>query len=109
MRASLTRGGVLLAALVALPAAGAIAATAASSGAEREVYAVDLRSGRVALIGLDRHGDVPQIDAPGVVFQDDLYKEKEYTGQTRMKFIPAGAVDHSLAKAGTPLDLEGAI
>lgn len=83
--------------------------TAVFAGAEREVYAVDLRKGRVALIGLDRHGDVPQIDAPGIVFQDNLYKENEYSGQTLMKFIPSAAVDRSLAKAGTPLDLDGRV
>jgi hypothetical protein len=83
--------------------------TAVFAGQEREVFAVDLRNGRVALIGLDRHHDVPQIDAPGVVFQDNLYKEKEYSGQTRMKFIPTAAVDRFLSKAGTPVDLPGSI
>lgn len=83
--------------------------TAVFAGAEREVYAADLRNGRVALVGLDRHGDTPQIDAPGVVFQDNLYKGKEHSGQTLMKFIPAGAVDRSLAKAGAPVDLPGPV
>jgi hypothetical protein len=63
----------------------------------------------VALIGLDRHRDVPQIDAPGVVFQDNMYKQKEYSGQSVLKFIPSAAVDRSLAKAGTPVDLDGRI
>ena len=87
----------------------AFGGTAVFAGAEREVYAVDLRNGRVALIGLDRHGDVPQIDRPGVVFQDNLYKEREYSGQTLMKFIPSAAVDRFLSKAGTPVDLPGPI
>jgi hypothetical protein len=83
--------------------------TAVFAGKEREVYAVDLRNGRVALVGLDRHGDVPQIDAPGVVFQDNLYKEKEYSGRTLMKFIPSAAVDRFLSHAGAPLDVPGRI
>jgi hypothetical protein len=83
--------------------------TAIFAGPEREVYAVDLRNGRVALVGLDRHRDVPQIDAPGVVFQDNMYKEKEYSGQTVLKFIPSAAVERSLAKTGAPLDLPGQV
>ena len=83
--------------------------TAVFAGPEREVYAADLRNGRVALVGLDRHGDTPQIDAPGVVFQDNLYKEQEYSGRTLMKFIPAAAVDRSLSRAGAPVDLPGPI
>jgi hypothetical protein len=79
------------------------------AGAEREVYAVSLANGRVSLVGLDRHGDVPQIDAPGVVFQDNLAKQNEYSGQTLMKFIPAAAVDRALWKSGRPLDLPGKI
>jgi hypothetical protein len=83
--------------------------TAVFAGAEREVYAVDLRNGRVALVGLDRRGDVPQIDAPGVVFQDNLAKKNEHSGGTLMKFIPSAAVDRSLSKAGGPVDLRGSV
>jgi hypothetical protein len=83
--------------------------TAVFANLDREVYAVDLRNGRTALIGLDRHGDVPQIDAPGVVFQDNLYKQNERSGRTLMKFIPAAAVDQFLSKAGSPVDLPGRV
>jgi hypothetical protein len=83
--------------------------TAVFAGEEREVYAVDLRNGRVALVGLDRHRDAPQVDAPGVVFQDNMYKENEYSGRTLMKFIPMAAVNRSLSKAGAPLDLPGPV
>jgi hypothetical protein len=83
--------------------------TAVFAGPEQEVYAVDLRDGRVALVGLDRRGDAPQIDAPGVVYQDDLYKQRERSGRTLMKFIPAAAVDRSLSKAGSPVDLPGPV
>ena len=87
----------------------AFAQTAVFAGAEREVYAVDLRNGRVALVGLDRRGDVPQIDAPGVVFQDNLAKKYEHSGRTLMKFIPSGAVDRFLSRAGGPVDLPGSV
>lgn len=87
----------------------AFAQTAVFAGAEREVYAVDLRNGRVALVGLDRRGDVPQIDAPGIVFQDDLAKGNEHSGRTLMKFIPSAAVDRYLSKAGGPVDIPGPI
>lgn len=83
--------------------------TAVFAGAEREVYAVDLQNGRVALVGLDRRGDVPQIDAPGVVFQDNLAKKNEHSGRTLMKFIPSAAVDRFLWKAGGPVDLRGSV
>jgi hypothetical protein len=79
------------------------------AGAEREVYAVSLANGRVSLVGLDRHGDVPQIDAPGVVFQDNLAKKSEHSGRTLMKFIPAAAVDKAISKAGQPVDLPGPV
>jgi hypothetical protein len=35
------------------------------------VYAVRLRNGQNALVGVKRRGDYPQIEAPGIVFQDD--------------------------------------
>jgi len=83
--------------------------TAVFAGAEREVYAVNLANGRVALVGLDRKGDVPQIDAPGVVFQDNLAKKYERSGRTLMKFIPAAAVQNALWNAGKPVDLPGPV
>jgi hypothetical protein len=85
----------------------AYGSTGVFAGAEREVYAIDLSSGRAALVGLDRHGDRPQIDAPGVVFQDNLAKKTERSGRTLMKFIPSAAVDRALSKAGRPLDFAG--
>jgi len=83
--------------------------TAVFAGADREVYAVDLTNGRVALAGLDRRGDVPQIDAPGIVFQDNLAKRHERSGRTLMKFIPAAAVNRALSDAGRPVDLPGPV
>ena len=90
-------------------AVDAFGQTAVFPGSQREVYAVDLRTGRIALVGLDRRGDVPQIDGPGIVFQDNLAKAHEHSGRTLMKFIPSAAVHRSLSKAGGPVDLDGSI
>ena len=83
--------------------------TAVFAGAEREVYAVDLRDGHIGLVGLDRRGDVPQIDESGVVFQDNLAKASEHSGNTLMKFIPSAAVTRALSSAGRPVDLPGPV
>ena len=83
--------------------------TAVFAGPEREVYAVGLHDGRVALVGLDRRGDVPQIDTAGVVFQDNLAKKSEHSGRTLMKFIPSSAVERALTNAGKPVDLPGRV
>lgn len=76
---------------------------------EREAYAMRLSDGRVGLIGLNRYGDTPQIEAPGVVFQDNLDKAKESQRVTLMKFIPTAAVDNAVSKAGQPVGLPGRV
>ena len=83
--------------------------TAVFAGPQREVYAVGLRDGREALIGLDRRDDVPQIDTTGVVFQDNLAKKSERSGRTLMKFLPSRAVERALSNAGRPIDLPGRV
>jgi hypothetical protein len=76
---------------------------------DREVYTVGLNDGRVALVGPSKRGDTPQIEAPGVVYQGNLYKRYERAGWTRMKFIPSVAVSRMLANVGKPVDLPGRI
>jgi hypothetical protein len=76
---------------------------------DREVYAMRLTDGQVALVGPSRRGDTPQIEAPGVVFQSNLYKRYERSGWTTMKFIPAAAVGKALGNVGKPVDLPGRI
>jgi hypothetical protein len=83
--------------------------TAVFAAADGGAYAMRLSDGHVALIGPDRRGDTPQIEAPGVVFQDNLDKAKEHSGRTLMKFIPSAAVDQALWEAGRPVDLPGTI
>lgn len=64
------------------------------------VYALRLRDGQFALVGVKRRGDYPQIEAPGIVFQDDLYKGTEGAARATMKFVPFAAVSHDLRPAG---------
>ena len=90
-----------------LDAHGDIALLAARGS--RETYAVRLRDGRAALVGLTHRGDSPQIEAPGIVYQDNLYKRKEAAAQRLMKFVPRRAVDQAVRRAGKPLTVAGEI
>ena len=62
------------------------------------VYAVRLRDGQNALVGVKRRGDYPQIESPGVVFQDDLYKRAG--GPSLLKFVPFATVSNALRPSG---------
>ena len=63
------------------------------------VYVVRLADGRFALVGVKRPGDRPEIDAAGMVFQDDLYKRRS-AGQGVMKFLPFPTLEHALRPFG---------
>jgi hypothetical protein len=73
----------------------------------REIYAVDLRTGRSAIVGLSRRLDTPQIERTGVVFRDNLDKENRNDAKTLMKFVPRAYVAKALASVGTPLRFRG--
>lgn len=75
----------------------------------RETYAVRLSDGRAALLALNHRGDNPQIEAPGIVYQDNLYKRQESRPQRRIKFVPMKAVERALDRAGRPLTIAGEI
>lgn len=62
------------------------------------VYAVRLSDGQFALVGVKRRGDRPQIEAPGIAFQDDLYKRTD--GRSVMKFLPFRTVSRTLRSFG---------
>ena len=62
------------------------------------VYAVRLRDGQNALVGVKRRGDYPQIERPGVIFQDDLYKRPG--GRALLKFVPFATVSNALRPSG---------
>jgi hypothetical protein len=80
-----------------------------SDGSLREVYAIDLATGRTALIGLDRAVDRPRISPVGVVFVDDLYKRDQQAAHQTLKFLPIAAVRSALDRAGTPVATDGRI
>jgi hypothetical protein len=73
------------------------------------LYALRLSNGRIALVGLNRVPDMPQIDGAGVVYVDDLYKGKRGNGRTTLKFVPTRAVAQRLVNVARPLVTRGPI
>ena len=63
------------------------------------VYAVRLRDGMSAVVGVKYRGDNPQIEAPGVVYHDDLRKTHRASPGV-LKFVPFSVVDKELRPAG---------
>jgi hypothetical protein len=80
-----------------------------STRSSREVYAIDIASGRVALVGLTRHRDTPRLDGNGLLFRDNVFKRREHGGSTLMKFIPRRHVDAAIRNVGKPLRVRGEI
>ena len=78
-----------------------------STRSSREVYAVDLESGRSALVGLTRFRDTPRLDRHGIVFRDNVYKRLEHDGSTLLKFVPRRYIDAALRRVGRPLTVRG--
>jgi hypothetical protein len=75
----------------------------------RETYAVRLSDGRAALVALNHRGDSPQIEAPGIVYQDNVLKRHESAGRRVVKFVPMRAVERAVDRAGRPLTIAGEI
>jgi hypothetical protein len=73
------------------------------------LYALRLSDGRIALVGLNRAGDNAQIEGPGVVYVDDLYKGKRSSSRTTMKFVPSRVVGRRLVDVMRPLVTHGPI
>ena len=73
------------------------------------LYALRLSNGRIALVGLNRTRDTPQIERAGVVYKDDLYKGKRRNGRTTLKFVPTRAVEQGLIDVVKPLVTRGPI
>jgi hypothetical protein len=63
------------------------------------VYAVRVSDGQFALVGVKRPGDHAQVDASGVVFQDDLYKRRS-RARSLLKFVPFATVARMLRPFG---------
>jgi hypothetical protein len=62
------------------------------------VFAVRVRDGQFALVGVKRPGDAPQIEAPGIVYQDDLYRQSSM--RSLLKFVPYASVNRTLRPSG---------
>ena len=75
------------------------------------LFALRLSDGRVGFVGVNRDGDMPQIEAPGVVYQDDLYRHSPNHPRTAvlMKFVPRAAVYNAIQVAGRPIITPGKI
>jgi hypothetical protein len=63
------------------------------------VYAVRLRDGSSALVGVKYRGDSPQIERPGIVYHDDLGKTHRASPSV-LKFVPFSLVGRELRPAG---------
>lgn len=63
------------------------------------VYAVRVRDGHFSLVGVKRPGDTPQIEAAGIVYQDDLYRRRD-ARQSLLKFVPFASVARTLRPSG---------
>src|SRR5439155_27065495 len=79
MSGALLHSWPLLERPTSLDVQGELALFSAQHG--RGLYALRLSDGLTALVGLNRAGDTPQIQARGVVYHDDLYKGKRANGR----------------------------
>jgi hypothetical protein len=96
---ALVRNWPLSASANTLDVARGVAALATPNG----VYAVRLRDGSSAIVGVKYPGDAPQIEAPGIVYHDDLVKSHRASPSV-LKFVPFRQVEKELLPAG-PLHL----
>jgi hypothetical protein len=72
-------------------------------------YGLDLKDGQIGLIGVNQRVDTPQIDATGIVYQDDLYKREDGDGRIVMKFVPRAAVEDEISRGGRPISTGGVV
>jgi hypothetical protein len=94
---------------VSLDVAGGIAVfSAARSGG---LYAMRLSDGRAGFLGVNRNGDVPQVERSGAVYADDIYRHSPNHSRafTVLKFVPIAGVRHAIEVAGTPIVTPGRI
>jgi hypothetical protein len=78
-----------------------------SDGTDGGLYALRLRDGRIAFVGPTRRGDMPQIERPGVVYADAMYKRDLRRGKVVFKYVTAKAVAEKIDAAGRPVTLKG--
>jgi hypothetical protein len=105
----LLRSWPLPAVPVSLDVAGGLAVFSAAGGGG--LFAVRLSDGRAGFVGVNRNGDVPQIEPSGVVYADDIYRHSPNHNRafTLLKFVPIAGVRHAIDVAGTPIFTPGPI
>jgi hypothetical protein len=80
------------------------------SAADNEgLYALRLRDGQSAMIGVAKPYDRPLIGRLGVVYEDDLARYKRREHGWLIKVIPRAAVESALDAAGEPISTAGPI
>ncbi|MFL5950137.1 MAG: hypothetical protein ACJ74M_00880 [Gaiellaceae bacterium] len=89
-----------------LQVAGALASYSALGG--NGLWVTRLTDGRTTFVAPVRAGDRPVLDAHGVAYQDNVYKNAP-ASRPVVKFVPARALGRELARVGRPLHTSGAI
>jgi hypothetical protein len=80
------------------------------SAADNEgLYAMRLRDGQSAMIGVAKPYDRPLIGRVGVVYEDDTARYRRGPHGWLLKVIPRAAVDSALDAAGKPISTAGPI
>jgi hypothetical protein len=73
------------------------------------LYALRLSDGLTTVVGPTQRHDMPQIESPGVVYQDDMLKNLDGRGRVTIKFIPTRALHRFFRNTGDALATRGAI
>jgi hypothetical protein len=66
-------------------------------------YGLRLTDGRIGLVGVNQRVDTPQIDASGIVYQDNLYKRDDGSGRIVMKFVPRAVAESAISRGTQPI------
>lgn len=82
---------------------GGLALFRASDG----LYTMRLADGRTALVSLNRPRDNAQVEAPGVVYQDNVLKGRRHRRVDTLKFVPVRLIERRLATVTRPFLLPG--
>jgi hypothetical protein len=73
------------------------------------LYALRLSDGLTTVVGPTQRHDMPQIESPGVVYQDDMLKDLDGRGRVAIKFIPTRALHRFFRNTGDTLATRGSI
>jgi hypothetical protein len=73
------------------------------------LYIMRLADGRTALVSLNRRLDNAQLEAPGVVYQDNVLKGRRHGRVDTLKFVPVRVIERRLAAVTRPFLLPGRV